>query len=74
MALVRQIVESPVSAGRHLPVSCTFAIVEVDGVKHLQIDTYGSEARKLRGKKSQSLRFAPEAIEHLKKIVSDNNL
>ncbi|EEY36912.1 hypothetical protein VII_000664 [Vibrio mimicus MB451] len=42
----------------------------VDGEKYLQVDTYGSVKRKETGKKSQSIRFSPEAIEQLKSIIS----
>jgi hypothetical protein len=38
----------------------------------LQIDTYGSVDRKLPGKKSQSLRFAPEAINQLREILDSH--
>lgn len=55
---------------KHSSVECTYAIVIDDaGKKYLQIDTYGSTNRKFKGKKSQSLRFSPEAIEQLKKII-----
>ncbi len=37
--------------------------------KYLQIDTYGSATRKIPGKKSQSIRFSPEAIDQLKEIL-----
>jgi hypothetical protein len=36
----------------------------------LQIDTYGSARRKIVGKKSQSMRFLPEAIKQLKEILA----
>jgi hypothetical protein len=36
--------------------------------RSLQTDTYGSVDRKIPGKKSQSLRFAPEAIKQLGQI------
>lgn len=54
---------------KHSEVECTYAIVEVGNEKFLQIDTYGSKSRKMPGKKSQSLRFSPEAISQLKKII-----
>lgn len=53
----------------HQPVSCTFSIVEEDGQKLLQIDTYGSAQRKIKNKKSQSIRFSPEALNQLKDIL-----
>jgi hypothetical protein len=51
---------------------CTYSIIlEDDGRKSLQIDTYGSAHRKMPGKKSQSLRFAPEALDQLRRILSE---
>jgi len=58
---------------RHTEVNCTYAIVEDDkGDKYLQIDTYGSKTRKMPGKKSQSIRFSPEAIKQLNEILKQN--
>jgi hypothetical protein len=55
---------------KHLEVNCTFSIITDDqGKRYLQIDTYGSAKRRIPGKKSQSLRFTPEAIEQLKDIL-----
>ncbi|MEW6665263.1 MAG: HNH endonuclease [Thermodesulfobacteriota bacterium] len=34
-----------------------------------QIDTYGSATRKIPGKKSQSIRFSAEAVQHLRAII-----
>ncbi|WP_275827977.1 hypothetical protein [Roseisolibacter sp. H3M3-2] len=53
----------------HTEVEATYAIVkDGDGTPYLQIDTYGSEERKLQGKQSQSIRLAPEAIAQLRVI------
>jgi hypothetical protein len=50
---------------------CTYSIIEgEDGRKSLQVDTYGSALRKMPGKKSQSIRFSPEAIQQLRRILS----
>jgi hypothetical protein len=55
---------------RHTETDCTYTIVRDDrGVAFLQIDTYGSRNRQIAGKKSQSIRFAPEAIRELKQIL-----
>ncbi len=54
----------------HTEVSGTYTIVTgSDGEKYLQVDTYGSKKRQLSGKKSQSIRFSPEAISQLKSIL-----
>ncbi len=50
---------------------CTYSIIQDDNGKSLQIDTYGSAYRKMPDKKSQSIRFSPEAISQLRKILSE---
>ena len=74
MAIVRKL--EPIQIDReskHSEVDCTYAIVEDDqGDKYFQIDTYGSATRQIPGKKSQSIRFSPEAIEQLKEILKRN--
>lgn len=49
---------------------CTYSIIQGDDGKSLQIDTYGSAHRKMPNKKSQSIRFSPEAIAQLREILS----
>jgi hypothetical protein len=54
----------------HTDAECTYSIVdESDGTKVLQIDTYGSPNRRFPGKVSQSIRFSPQALDQLKKII-----
>jgi hypothetical protein len=51
----------------------TYSIVyEADGTKVLQIDTYDSQARKIPGKVSQSIRFSPEGLNQLKRILREH--
>jgi hypothetical protein len=72
MAIVRRL--APVTLERetrHSEVECTYSIVsDNQGRRYLQVDTYGSTDRQIPGKKSQSIRFAPEAINQLKKLLS----
>jgi len=76
MALVENI--SPLKLGRdvdHRSVECTFDVItNANGEKFLQLDTYGSSARQLRGKKSQSLRLSPNALQQLKQIIHTHKL
>lgn len=59
----------------HTEVEGTYSIVtDEKGNRYLQIDTYGSVERKIPGKKSQSIRFAPEGLKQLKKILLDEGL
>ncbi len=57
---------------RHTDAEGTYSIVESEGIRMLQIDTYGSENRKIPGKVSQSIRFSPEALKQLTKIIREN--
>ena len=54
----------------HSEASCTYSIIQDDAGKSLQVDTYGSAQRKMLDKKSQSIRFSPEAITQLREILS----
>jgi hypothetical protein len=68
MAIIRK--WDPITSDRdskHTEVDCTYTIVSDEGgQKYLQIDTYESVNRKIPGKKSQSIRFSPEAIKELR--------
>jgi hypothetical protein len=76
MALVTGLRHQPLQAtSQHTAVECTFDVITDDqGTKYLQLDTYGSKARKILGKKSQSLRLAPSAIVDLKTIFKQYGL
>ena len=54
----------------HTEADCTYSVIQTSGGKYLQIDTYGSAERKFAGKKSQSIRFSPEAINQLREILT----
>jgi hypothetical protein len=70
MAFVRQMEQLALQKDSpHTEVECTYSFVTDQGHRFLQIDTYGSTTRKIPGKKSQSIRFAPEAIEQLKILL-----
>ena len=45
--------------------STYFFVLDENGNKYLQIDTYGSEERAIPGKVSQSIQLSPKAIEQL---------
>jgi len=71
MAIVRKLEAIHLSKkSSHTEVSGTYTIVTEDnGDNYLQVDTYGSAERQESGKKSQSIRFSPEAIIQLKSII-----
>ena len=57
----------------HTDVEGTYSIVsDEQGQRYLQVDTYGSTARQIPGKKSQSIRFSPEAIAQLKELLAEH--
>lgn len=75
MALIQTLVPQELkSDATHLPSECTISVVQQPEGRYLQIDSYGSKTRKIVGKKSQSLRFAPSAIAELKAFLADNDL
>jgi hypothetical protein len=71
MALVRKLEAQRLDRdANHTDVSGTYSVVtHQTGERCLQIDTYGSAERKLTGKKSQSIRLAPDALRQLKEIL-----
>ena len=73
MAIVRRLVPQQLEQkSQHSETECTYAIVEAPDGTYLQVDTYGSRQRRIPGKKSQSIRFAPEAVEQLKAILANH--
>ena len=72
MAIVRKLERIILERGTsHTEVNGTYSIIQDDDGMSLQIDTYGSAHRKMPDKKSQSIRFSPEAIAQLRKILSE---
>jgi hypothetical protein len=58
---------------RHTDAEGTYSVVyDPDGTKVLQIDTYGSEGRRIPGKVSQSIRVSPEGLKQLRIILKDH--
>jgi hypothetical protein len=74
MALVKDLQRRTLEKfSEHTEAKCTYSIItEPSGTKLLQLDTYGSQVRKLRGKTSQSIRFSQEALRQLKRILTEN--
>lgn len=53
----------------HGPVVCGHKEFVVDGMKILQLDTYGSHERKFAGKVSQSIQIDEQAAANLLKLL-----
>lgn len=67
MAIVRKFGDRELDrSSKHTEVEATISLVEAEGEKFLQIDTYGSSDRMIPGKVSQSLRLTKSAFEQLK--------
>jgi len=70
MAIVRNLKPQQLEVeSRHSETEGTYTIVTAPDGTYLQVDTYGSRQRKIPGKKSQSIQFAPKAVEQLKAIL-----
>jgi len=71
MALVDKLDEKPASqmSKSHTDTKGTFTRFKKDGETFLQIDTYGSVNREKKDSQSQTIRFTPNAIKQLKKIL-----
>jgi hypothetical protein len=54
----------------HGPVECSYMIFTAPGGKrYLQLDTYGSRERQIKGKISQSIQLDAAAATELKRII-----
>jgi hypothetical protein len=53
----------------HGSIGATYTPFESDGEKYLQIDTYGSDAREIPGKKSQSFQLNRQSAAELVAIL-----
>ncbi|MFK4149464.1 hypothetical protein [Streptomyces sp. NPDC004065] len=72
MALINDF--QPVSSDAqrlHGPVTCGYRTFTVDGQRVLQLDTYGSDERKIQGKISQSIQLDIDGARNLLKILED---
>jgi len=71
MALIKSI--KPLAMDHNLvhgPVDATYSsFVGPDRRRYLQIDTYGSQARQIKGKKSQSLQLDEESAKEVMAIL-----
>jgi hypothetical protein len=73
MAIVRRLDHQTLEReSPHREVECIYSIITDDQRRRwLQVDTCGPADRQFPGKKSQSIRFAPEAIAQLKSLLSE---
>jgi hypothetical protein len=70
MALVRGFVEKAKERQTvHDEVECSYSIFSSGGKRYLQLETFGSPTRKLKGKTSQSVQFDETSLRELKRII-----
>ena len=70
VALIRDFYEAPSDrASIHGPVSCGWKVVEANGTRVLQLDTYGSKERQLPGKVSQAIQLDHDGARALLGII-----
>ena len=56
----------------HKPIDYTYTVfTDKNGRKYLQIDSYGSKTRKIKGKKSQTIQFDKAGMKKLSEIIGD---
>lgn len=70
MALIAQFEPRPLAPRRlHSKVTCGYGVVEVEGTRVLQLETYGTVDREIPGKVSQSLQLDEAAARELKQLL-----
>jgi hypothetical protein len=71
MALVRRLSEiKKQRQAVHEEVDCAYSVFsDAQGRTYLQLETFGSPTRKLRGKTSQSIQFDETALRRLSRII-----
>ena len=70
MALVERFEERPLTPSKlHGRVLCGYRATDVNGLRILQLETYGSPDRKIPDKVSQSLQLDESGARELKRIL-----
>ena len=73
MALVRSIEKSEMERNsvHGTEVDCEYSIFsDHSGKRYLQIDTFGSDSRQEKGKKSQTIQFDEKSVSRLASIIA----
>lgn len=69
LALIKKIDHLTRNSRVHEEVEATYNILYKDGEKYLEVTTYGSKDREMKGKASQIIQLNKEAIKQLKEII-----
>jgi hypothetical protein len=73
MALVNEMEKISRNAKVHDEVEATYNVIQKAGKKYIQINTYGSKERKLKGDVSQTIQLSEELIKKLQEIIQNEN-
>lgn len=72
MALIKKFEKVELSRNRvHGPASGTYSVFSEGEQTYLQLDTYGSVHRQIKGKKSQSIQLDRESAQKLAALLHD---
>jgi hypothetical protein len=71
MALIKNLNKVYKNSRVHQEVKADYTIVSKEGKKYIQIDTYGSNEREIKGKVSQSIQFDSDSAKQLINIIRD---
>lgn len=69
MALINNITQEMRNARIHREVEATYNIVNSNGETYIQINTFGSDERIIKGKVSQSIQLSKEVIKEIYNIL-----
>jgi PBP1b-binding outer membrane lipoprotein LpoB len=70
MALINKITKETRNARLHNEVEATYNLVNKNGETYIQINTFGSDDRAIKGKVSQSIQFSQDVIKEIGQILS----
>lgn len=71
MALIKKLDKISRNASVQNPVEATYNVLEKDGQRYLQINTYGSPERKAKEVVSQTIQFDRQAAKELLEIIKN---
>ena len=73
MALIKKIIKETRNAKLHNEVEATYNIVVNNSESYIQINTFGSDNRAIKGKVSQSIQLSQEVIKEINQILLIGN-
>ncbi len=71
MALVNNVEKISRNSKVHDEVEATYNVIHKSGKKYIQINTYGSKERKLKGDVSQTIQLSEDLIKKLQDIIEN---